>query len=90
MEARLSEVQKRLVWLCLASALLANGGRLAMTLRHGPVPPGRRMFDISADEIIAAAQPYGLDLLYRGTRGDMLSRGGVHWDVLMPERQRLP
>lgn len=70
------------------AALLADGGRLSMTLRHGPVPPGRRMFDVSADEVIAAAQPCGLDLLYRGARGDMLSRDAVHWDVLMLEKRR--
>lgn len=67
--------------------LLADSGRLAMTLRHGPVPPGRRMFEVSAEEVVAAAQPYGLDLLYRGTRGDMLSRDAVHWDVLMLEKR---
>lgn len=67
--------------------LLADSGRLAMTLRHGPVPPGRRMFEVSAEEVVAAAQPYGLDLLYRGTRGDMLSRNAVHWDVLMLEKR---
>ena len=71
----------------VVAALLVDGGRLAMTLRHGPVPPGRRMFGVSADEVIAAAQPYGLVLLYRGTRGDMLSRGGVHWDILMLEKR---
>jgi 2-polyprenyl-3-methyl-5-hydroxy-6-metoxy-1,4-benzoquinol methylase len=69
------------------AALLAPGGRLAMTLRHGPVPPGRRMFEVSADEVIAAAEPHGLQVLYRGTRGDMLSRNAVHWDVLMLEKR---
>ncbi|QDO96140.1 class I SAM-dependent methyltransferase [Ferrovibrio terrae] len=66
--------------------LLANDGRLAMTLRHGPVPPGRRMFEVSAEDVIAAAQPYGIELLYHGTRGDMLSRDTVHWDVLVLTR----
>lgn len=68
------------------TSLVAAGGRLAMTLRHGPVPPGRRMFEVSAEEVIAAAQPYGLALIYSGRRSDMLSRGAVHWDVLMLER----
>lgn len=80
------DTAERVTAMQAVAPLLASGGRLAMTLRHGPVPPGRRMFDVSADEVIAAAQPHGLALLYRGTRGDMLSRGGVHWDVLMLER----
>lgn len=80
------DTAERVTAMQAVAPLLADGGRLAMTLRHGPVPPGRRMFDVSADEVIAAAQPHGLTPLYRGTRGDMLSRGGVHWDVLMLER----
>ncbi|MCH3719072.1 hypothetical protein LZB68_08320, partial [Campylobacter lari] len=37
------------------AALLAPGGQILMSLRHGPVPSGRRMFDVSADETIALA-----------------------------------
>ncbi|MBS4045327.1 MAG: class I SAM-dependent methyltransferase [Alphaproteobacteria bacterium] len=79
---------ERAIAMPVVAALLADGGRLSMTLRHGPVPRGRRMFDLSADEVIAAAQPHGIDLLYRGRRGDMLSRDAVHWDVLMLEKHR--
>lgn len=87
------DAEERAVAMQALAPLLADGGRLVITLRHGPVPPGRRMFEVSADEVIAAAQPYGLELLHRGARGDMLSRGGVHWDVLMLEKRqacRLP
>ena len=38
------------------AGLLAPGGQILMTLRHGPVPPGRRMFDVSAAEIALAAR----------------------------------
>jgi hypothetical protein len=31
-----------------------------MTLRHGPVPAGRRMFEVSAEETIALAAHEGL------------------------------
>src|SRR5262252_9417561 len=37
-----------------------NGGVMIMSLRHGPVPAGRRMFEVSAEEAIALAQPLGL------------------------------
>jgi SAM-dependent methyltransferase len=80
------DAEERAVAMQAVAPLLADGGRLVMTLRHGPVPPGRRMFEVSADEAIAAAQPHGLELLHCGTRGDMLSRDAVHWDVLMLER----
>ncbi|MBX2797868.1 MAG: class I SAM-dependent methyltransferase [Myxococcales bacterium] len=41
------------------AALARPGARLAMTLRHGPVPPGRRMFAISDEETIALAAEHG-------------------------------
>jgi hypothetical protein len=31
------------------TGLLRSGGVMILTLRHGPVPPGTRMFDVSAD-----------------------------------------
>jgi len=82
------DATERVTAMQAVAPLLADGGRVSMTLRHGPVPPGRRMFEVSAEEVIAAAEPHGLALLYRGTRGDMLSRGAVHWDVLMLEKRR--
>lgn len=66
--------------------LVAPQGRLALSLRHGPVPDGRRMFDVPADEVIAAAAAHGLGLLHRSRRGDMFDRGDVHWDLLVLER----
>jgi len=40
---------------------LAPGGTLVMMLRHGPVPPGRRMFEVTAEETIELARQHGLD-----------------------------
>jgi len=40
--------------------LLEPGGRIAMSQRHGPVPEGRRMFDVSGAETIALAAQHGL------------------------------
>ncbi|MFC5429010.1 class I SAM-dependent methyltransferase [Paraburkholderia denitrificans] len=42
------------------SALLCDGAMLVITLRHGPVPEGRRMFDVSAVETIQLANAHGL------------------------------
>src|SRR5262249_58763010 len=38
------------------AGLLRRGGVLTLSLRHGPVPAGRRMFDVSADETIELAR----------------------------------
>ena len=40
--------------------LLKPGGRIAMSQRHGPVPEGRRMFDVSGAETIALAARHDL------------------------------
>lgn len=66
--------------------LVAPGGRMAISLRHGPVPPGRRMFDVAVGEVIAEAAGHGLRLLHQARRGDMFGRGDVTWDLLMLER----
>ncbi|MFD9126426.1 class I SAM-dependent methyltransferase [Kitasatospora sp. NPDC059571] len=65
------------------AGLLEPGGRMVLTLRHGPVPAGRRMFDVSAEETVALADAHGLGLLHRGSRGDGHGRAGVHWTELV-------
>jgi len=44
--------------------LLRDGGVSIMSLRHGPVPAGRRMFDVTADETIQLALAQGLRLMH--------------------------
>ncbi|MFM0260530.1 class I SAM-dependent methyltransferase [Paraburkholderia sediminicola] len=45
------------------SDLLDEGGLLIMSLRHGPIPTGRRMFDVSAADTIRLAEAHHLQLL---------------------------
>jgi protein-L-isoaspartate O-methyltransferase len=51
----LDEAQRRHAMPKLACLLRSNGA-LIIKLRHGPVPPGRRMFEISAEETVRLAQ----------------------------------
>jgi SAM-dependent methyltransferase len=64
------------------AALLAPDGRLIMSLRHGPVPTGRRMFEVSAEETAALGKRYGLRAIHHGERNDPLKREQVHWSVV--------
>ncbi len=68
------------------SALLEPGGRLFLTLRHGPVPEGRTMFDVSADEVAQEGVRHGLVARHTSRRGDMFGREGVWWEVLVLQR----
>jgi SAM-dependent methyltransferase len=42
------------------AALVRDGGTVIMKIRHGPVPAGRRMFEIPAEETIELARMQGL------------------------------
>ncbi|MBY4895849.1 bifunctional 2-polyprenyl-6-hydroxyphenol methylase/3-demethylubiquinol 3-O-methyltransferase UbiG [Cupriavidus sp. AU9028] len=62
--------------------LLAPGGVAILSLRHGPVPEGRRMFDVSAEETLVLGGRHGLQPCHRGTRQDMMGRPDVHWSLV--------
>jgi 2-polyprenyl-3-methyl-5-hydroxy-6-metoxy-1,4-benzoquinol methylase len=56
---------ERQVGMPIVASLLRPGGRMIMSLRHGPVPEGRRMFEVTADETIALAGREGLRVILR-------------------------
>ncbi|MFF8617609.1 class I SAM-dependent methyltransferase [Streptomyces sp. NPDC015350] len=62
--------------------LLGRGGRVVLSLRHGPVPAGRRMFPVSAEETISLARGHGLDVIHETRREDPHGRSGVTWTCL--------
>lgn len=68
------------------ASLLEAGGSVVMSLRHGPIPGGRRMFDVSADETVALGEQAGLRKLHCSEREDMLGRADVHWSFIALKR----
>ena len=63
--------------------LVGRGGAAIFSLRHGPVPPGRRMFDVSAEETVELAAAEGLGLALRlDNQADASGRPGVGWTRL--------
>ncbi|MBK3396466.1 MULTISPECIES: class I SAM-dependent methyltransferase [Methylobacterium] len=72
-------------------ALMRVGGVMALSLRHGPVPEGRRMFDVSAAETIDLARVHGLRcVLCRTDEDAQLGRPGVTWDRVAFVREAGP
>jgi protein-L-isoaspartate O-methyltransferase len=64
---------------------LGPGGRLIMRLRHGPVPPGRRMFEVPADEVGALAAAQGLAAIFNHhgeASGAQNCDAGVTWTTV--------
>jgi SAM-dependent methyltransferase len=70
--------------------LCHTGTRVFFLLRHGPVPRGRRMFDVSGDETIALAEPFGLAPLFNlkadSNDADNLANG-IRWTRVVLEKQ---
>ena len=63
--------------------LLRPSGVLILSLRHGPVPPGRRMFEVTGDETVTLAQAEGLELELRLDRQEsVLGQPDVFWTRL--------
>ncbi|WP_233855956.1 class I SAM-dependent methyltransferase [Paraburkholderia sp. HD33-4] len=68
------------------ASLLRDGGMLIMSLRHGPVPAGRRMFDVTPEETIRLASEQGLRLVseLRTSSVQQANRdSGVTWTRLV-------
>jgi 2-polyprenyl-3-methyl-5-hydroxy-6-metoxy-1,4-benzoquinol methylase len=65
------------------ASLIRPGGMMSLSLRYGPIPPGRRMFAVPAEEVIRLAQQEGLELTLRRSHLDStLRRPGVSWTRL--------
>ncbi len=78
----LDEQQRRRAMPNVAS-LVQPGGVMVLSLRHGPVPQGRRMFAVSAEETVRLADSQGLcPVLQHDARPDNLGRAGVSWTRL--------
>ena len=80
----LDEAQRRRAMPNVA-ALVRPGGTMIMKIRNGPVPAGRRMFQITPEETIALAQARGLrPVLNARTESSQKSNrlAGVSWTNL--------
>ncbi|MGW4903834.1 class I SAM-dependent methyltransferase [Streptomyces albidoflavus] len=84
------DVQERRLAMNYLASLLSARGRLFLSLRHGPVPAGRRMFAVSAQETCALGAASGLDVLHRSQAEDLHQRAGVYWSRLALQRTSGP
>ncbi|MFH1981985.1 MAG: methyltransferase domain-containing protein [Pseudomonadota bacterium] len=87
------------VWMHLAAAdqsvamtylagLLGRGGRLVITLRHGPSPDGRRMRPVTGRDVGKQAAAAGLALIRDAGSPDAFSRADISWQALVYEKPR--
>lgn len=68
------------------ASLIEPAGTLALSLRHGPVPAGRRMFEVGGAETVELARRCGLRLLVEVKGRESIQpanrAAGVTWTVL--------
>lgn len=74
--------QQRVLAMESIAGMLASQGHVVLSLRHGPVPAGRRMFDVTANETVELARGHGLNLVHLRAREDPHGRDGVRWSCL--------
>lgn len=60
-------------------SLLTAGGVLAVTLRCGPAPAERQIFDVSKEEIHQLSEKYGATVLRCISAPDQSGRPGISW-----------
>jgi hypothetical protein len=67
------------------ASLLGHASVMLLSLRHGPVPEGRRMFEVSGEETIALACRHGLSPVLNVRTGSLQAwnlAAGVTWTFL--------
>jgi protein-L-isoaspartate O-methyltransferase len=67
------------------ATLLRTGGAMLLSLRHGPSAPNRRMFEVSAEEVIQLGSRNGLVCVLRQNTlsvGTLNRAAGVTWTRL--------
>jgi hypothetical protein len=65
------------------TGLMRGGAIMTLTLRHGPVPAGRRMFEVSPEETIQLAEAEGWEVaVHLEHQPDLFARPGVTWTRL--------
>lgn len=65
------------------ASLLNPGGFASLTLRHGPVPEGRRMFEVSGTDTIGLAEAAGLEpIVHLENQVALSGAPGVTWTRL--------
>ncbi|MDG1942649.1 MAG: class I SAM-dependent methyltransferase [Halioglobus sp.] len=68
------------------SSMLNPNGRVMISLRHGTPPQGRKVYKVSANELIGFARDNGLVDLCIQEADDGFNREGVWWQTVVLEK----
>lgn len=65
------------------ASLLTPGGLMMLSLRHGPVPAGRRMFEVDPREVEELGRRENLRMVQCSRGNDAQGRTNVHWTFMV-------
>jgi len=75
--------KERNLSMCRLASMLTSQGILILSLRHGPIPPQKRMYHIHADDVINQAESNGLSLILKlENQPSGLNRKDITWTRL--------
>lgn len=80
------DLKERQAAMPAVAARLAPAGLLHISLRHGPIPLGRRMFAVTTEETVALAERCGLTPIANWTQAPQQrgnQKAGVHFSTLL-------
>jgi protein-L-isoaspartate O-methyltransferase len=63
--------------------LLKPGGKLIITIRHGPLADERIMYQVDSEEIFGFANRYAIDVVLDSKSEDQLGRPEVSWATIV-------
>ena len=81
---------QRIRGMATLARLVHRGSRVVLKLRHGPVPKGRIMYEVTGEETIELAAKHGFDCLYceASLSSQAANRiAGVTWTDLVLEKE---
>ena len=76
--------------MAVVSSLMAPGAHWLMTLRHGPVPEGRRMFNVTGEETAALGTAHGLTCIHNAETESIQPENrsrGISWTKIALEKR---
>lgn len=77
--------EERAAAMRVLESLLSPGGLLYISLRHGPIPDGRTMFDVTPAETVADGEASGLEVVLNRCEASaqaMNRQAGITWSQL--------
>lgn len=83
------DLRERVAGMNSIASLMHPGSKVFLKLRHGTVPVGRVMFEVTGEEVLNLASPYGLAAVYLSVNESAQQHNadaGITWTDIVLEK----